>query len=232
MSNNYTSPPFVGKFTYKNCVQINDPVTKKRVYQTPDGESLPSVTTILGATKDMTALNEWKRRVGEERAAQISKEASGIGTSMHANLERFLTGLERQPGNNVVHVQANKMADVIIENGLKNVSEVWAMEQSLYFPELYSGTTDLVGVYSDEPAVMDYKQSNKLKKEEWIEDYKLQLMAYIMAHNEVYKTDIRRGIIFICTRDLEFQQFEVNPGNFNLWQDKWLERVEKFYQLR
>jgi genome maintenance exonuclease 1 len=79
---------------------------------------------------------------------------------------------------------------------------------------------------------MDYKQSNKLKKEEWIEDYKLQLMAYIMAHNEVYKTDIRRGIIFICTRDLEFQQFEVNPGNFNLWQDKWLERVEKFYQLR
>ena len=229
---NHTPPPFVERFQYKSCKQINDPVTRKRVYLTPDGESLPSVTTILGSTKDMTALNEWKRRIGEEKAAQITKEAAGVGTAMHGNLERFLAGIQRQPGNNPVHVQANKMADVIIENGLKDVGEVWAMEQSLYFPGLYSGTTDLVGVYKGNPSIMDYKQTNKPKKEEWIDDYKIQLVAYILAHNEVYSTDIREGHVFMCSRDLQYQQFDLWPSEFDHWQEQWLLKVEEFYTLQ
>ncbi len=230
-------PPFVEKFKYKNCRQINDPVTKKRVYQTPDGEQLPSVTTILGATKDMTALNEWKKRIGEEKANQITREAAGVGTGLHANLERFITGLQRQPGNNPVHVKANVMADVIIEKGLSKVDEVWAIEQSLYFPGLYSGTTDLVGVYQGNPAVMDYKQSNKPKKEEWIEDYKIQLIAYIMAHNEVYGTDIKEGHVFMVSRGddpmkpggEQYQQFDLWPDDFNKYQDMWLDKVQEYY---
>lgn len=227
---NYMPPPFVEKFQYKSCKQINDPISRKRVYQTPDGETLPSVTTILGATKDMTHLNEWKKRIGEEKAAQITREAAGVGTAMHGNLERFLAGLQRQPGNNPVHVQANKMADIIIENGLKNVNEVWAMEQSLYYPGLYSGTTDLVGLYDGKPSVMDYKQTNKPKKEEWVHDYKLQLTAYIMAHNEVYGTDIRQGHVFMCSRDLQYQQFDLWPDEFEHWQEQWLMKIEEFYR--
>ena len=230
-TNQFTPPLFVEKFQYKNCQQINDPVTRKRVYLTPDGESLPSVTTILSATKDMTALNEWKKRVGEEKAKQITTEAAGVGTAMHANLERFIAGLQRQPGNNPVHVQANKMADVIIEKGLSSVNEVWAMEQSLYFPGLYSGTTDLVAVYKDNPSVCDYKQTNKLKKEEWVEDYKMQLVAYILAHNEVYGTDIREGHVFMCSRNFEYQQFDLWPKDFDEYQDKWLAKVEEYYNL-
>jgi hypothetical protein len=229
MNKIYTPPPFVERYQYKPCQQVNDPVTKKRVYLTPDGESLPSVTTILGATKDMTALNEWKKRVGEAKAAEITREAAGVGTAMHSNLERFIAGMQRQPGNNPVHVQANAMADVIIENGLSGVDEVWAMEQSLYFPGLFSGTTDLVGVYKGEPAVMDYKQTNKPKKEEWIDDYKIQLTAYIMAHNEVYGTDIKRGVVFMCSRDLQYQQFNLMPDEFDYWQDQWLNKVEEYY---
>jgi genome maintenance exonuclease 1 len=225
----YTPPPFIERFQYKNCQQINDPVTRKRVYRTPDGESLPSVTTILGATKDQTHLIEWRKRVGEANAAQITKEAAGVGTAMHQNLERFLIGEQRQPGNNPVHVQANKMADIIIENGLSKVNEVWAMEQSLYFPGLYSGTTDLVGVYDGEPAVMDHKQTNKPKKAEWVEDYYVQLVAYILAHNEVYGTSIRRGVIFMCSRDLQYQQFDLNKDNFNKYEDLWLGKVEEYY---
>jgi hypothetical protein len=224
-------PPFIERIQYKNCEQINDPVTRKRVYLTPDGESLPSVTTILSATKDMTHLNEWRDRIGHDKAAQITKEASGVGTAMHGNLERFVAGMQRQPGNNPVHIQANSMADVIIENGLSKVSEVWAMEQSLYFPGLFSGTTDLVGVHEDEPAVMDYKQTNKPKKAEWVEDYYLQLMAYILAHNEVYGTDIRKGVIFMCSRAFEYQQFTLEPKDFNKWQDAWLNKVEEYYSL-
>jgi hypothetical protein len=224
-------PPFIERYQYKNCTQVNDPVTRKRVYLTPDGESLPSVTTILSATKDMTHLNEWKNRIGHAKAQQITTEAAGVGTAMHANLERFLIGEQRQPGNNPVHVQANKMADVIIENGLSKVNEVWAMEQSLYFPGLFSGTTDLVGVHEGEPAVMDHKQTNKPKKAEWVEDYYLQLMAYILAHNEVYKTDIRKGVIFMCSRDFQYQQFTLEAKDFNKWQDAWLNKVEEYYNL-
>ncbi len=225
----FTPPPFVEKFQYKNCKQINDPVTRKRVYLTPDGESLPSVTTILSATKDMTALNEWKKRVGEAKAQQITTEAAGVGTAMHSNLERFIAGMERMPGKNPVHVQANSMADQIIINGLSQVNEVWAMEQSLYFPGLYSGTTDLVAVYKDNPSVCDYKQTNKPKKAEWVEDYFLQLVAYILAHNEVYGTDIREGHIFMCSRNCEYQQFDLWPQDFNKYQDMWLNKVEEYY---
>jgi genome maintenance exonuclease 1 len=82
---NYTPPPFVEHVQYKPCQQINDPVTRKRVYLTPDGEKTPSVTTILSATKDQTFLNEWKAKIGEEKARQITTEAAGVGTAMHAN---------------------------------------------------------------------------------------------------------------------------------------------------
>jgi genome maintenance exonuclease 1 len=224
-------PPFVERFQYKACKQITDPVTGKRVYLTPDGERLPSVTTILGATKDMTALNEWRNRIGHDKAQQITTEAASVGTSMHANLERFLIGEQRQPGNNPVHVQANKMADVIIENGLSKMTEVWAMEQSLYCPGLFSGTTDLVGVYDGQPAICDHKQTNKPKKSEWVEDYYLQLVAYATAHNEVYGTDIKRGVIFMCSRDLQYQQFDLLPENFNMYQDMWFKKVEEYYAL-
>jgi genome maintenance exonuclease 1 len=222
-------PPFIERFQYKACKQINDPVTRKRVYATPDGERLPSVTTILSATKDMTALNEWRDRIGWDKAQAITTEAAGIGTAMHNNLERFIAGIERQPGNNAVHVQANKMADVIIEKGLSRVNEVWAIEQSLYYPGLYSGTTDLVGIHADEHAVMDYKQTNKPKKEEWIDDYKIQLVAYILAHNEVYKTEIRKGVVFMCSRACEYQEFTLLPSEFNKYQDLWLGKVEEYY---
>jgi genome maintenance exonuclease 1 len=235
----YSPPPFVERIQYKSCTQINDPVTRKRVYLTPDGLKTPSVTTILGATKDQTHLIEWRKRVGEENANQITKEAAGVGTAMHGNLERFLAGLERQPGNNPVHVKANAMADQIITNGLSKVNEVWAMEQSLYFPGLYSGTTDLVGVYDGEPAVMDHKQTNKPKKREWVEDYFLQLMAYILAHNEVYGTNIRRGVVFMCSRGDDpikvggetYQQFDLLPQDYNKYEDMWLAKVEEYYKL-
>lgn len=234
---NYIPPKFVQKFQYRNCVQINDPITRKRVYQTPDGEKLPSVTTILSSTKDMTKLNEWKNRIGTEKANQITREAANVGTSVHSNIERFIVGLPRQPGNNPVHVKANVMADLIIEHGLSDVNEVWAIEQSLYFPGLYSGTTDLVGIYKGNPAVMDYKQSNKPKKQEWIEDYYLQLTAYILAHNEVYGTDICEGHIFMSVRGddpmkiggEQYQQFDLWPKDFKKYQNLWLDKVEEYY---
>jgi genome maintenance exonuclease 1 len=227
----FSPPPFITPFDYKSCRQINDPVTRKRVYETPDGEQLPSVTTVLGATKDMTHLREWRQRVGEEKAAQITREAAGVGTSMHSSLEKFLAGLPREPGSNLVHQQANAMANTIIQHGLKDIDEVWAIEQSLYYPGLYSGTTDLIAVYKGNPSICDYKQANKVKKREWIEDYFLQLVAYMMAHNQVYGTNIREGHIFMCTRDLTYQQFDLWPNEYSQYEEQWLSKLEQYYKL-
>jgi genome maintenance exonuclease 1 len=219
-------PPYVKAIEYHTLKQVNK--NGKRVYETPSGTT-PSVTTILSKTKDQTGLNAWKARVGEQEAQRIVTEAAGVGTALHNNLEKFLAGEKRVPGNNLVHVQANKMADIIIENGIADVDEVWGIEQGLYYPEMYSGTTDLCGVYKGNPAIMDFKQTNKPKKKEWVDDYYLQMAAYATAHNKVYGTDIREGHIFMCSRDLQYQQFDLWPDEFDYWADQWLDRVAEYY---
>jgi genome maintenance exonuclease 1 len=208
-------------------------INGSRKYITPDGFAVPSVTTILEATKPeeaKKALANWRNRVGHKQAQAITTEASGRGTRLHKWVEDYIkTGVIGEPGSNPYSQQSHEMAQSIIEKGLKNCNEFWGTEVSLYFPEWYAGTTDLVGVHNDEPAVMDYKQTNKPKKAEWVEDYYLQLMAYIMAHNEVYGTDIRKGVIFMCSRDFQYQEFTLEPKDFNKWQDAWLAKVEEYY---
>ena len=200
----------------------------KRHYNTPDGRTVPSVTTILSQTKDMTHLNAWKKRVGQQEAQRIATESANIGTVMHRSLELHVKGEARVPGSNLIQQQAHAMANVIIENGLKDVSEVWGSEINLYYPELYAGTTDLIGVYKGEPAILDFKQARKLKKAEWVEDYYLQLAAYINAHNKLFDTQIRHGRIFICTQNNEFQTFEID--DFDKWSDRWFRRLEQYYK--
>ena len=159
-----------------------------RRYQTPDGDVVASVTTILDKTKSkekMQALYEWKQRVGVEKAQAITTEAAGRGTSMHKQLENWLETGELKTGGNLVHQQPAKMANIIIDEYLKGqLQEYWGMETALYYPQLYAGTTDLVGVYNGKPSIIDYKQTNKPKKTEWIHDYFIQGAAYAAAHNE------------------------------------------------
>ena len=200
----------------------------KRHYETPDGRTVPSVTTILSATKDMTHLHAWRKRVGVEQAAQITQESANIGTVMHSSLEKHVKGQERKPGSNLIHQKAHAMANVIIDNGLKDVSEVWGSEVSLHYPELYAGTTDLVGVYKGAPAIMDFKQARKLKKKEWVEDYFLQLVAYAEAHNKIYDTKINSGRVFICTQNNQFQTFEID--NYDHWVQQWYGKLEEYYK--
>jgi genome maintenance exonuclease 1 len=176
----------------------------------------------------MTHLNAWKKRVGEQEAQRIATESANIGTVMHRSLEKHVKGETRIPGSNLIQQQAHAMANVIIENGLKDVSEVWGSEINLYYPELYAGTTDLIGVYKGAPAIMDFKQARKLKKAEWVEDYYLQLVAYAEAHNKLFGTHIRNGRIFICTQNNEFQTFDID--NYDHWVGRWFNRVEQYYK--
>lgn len=217
-----------------NYVPISrETIDGQRKYATPDGEKLPSVTTILDATKSeekKKALQEWRNRVGHERAQQITTEAAGRGTRMHKWIENYiLNGSTGEPGSNPYSVQSHTMAHSIISKGLSRCTEFWGTEVPLYFPKVYAGTTDLVGIHDGSEAIMDHKQTNKPKKREWIEDYFVQLAAYAAAHNEVHGTKIRKGVIFMCSADNNYQEFIVEGSEFDEWTDRWFKRVEQYY---
>lgn len=214
------------RYPYDAIKRVTD--NGRRHYATPDGRRVPSVTTILDTTKDHTHLNAWKKRIGEAEAQRIATESANIGTVMHRSLEKHVKGEDRTPGTNLVQQKGYAMANVIIEQGLKNVTEVWGSEVNLYYPELYAGTTDLVGLYQGVPHIFDFKQARKLKKQEWIEDYFLQCTAYAIAHNRLHGTDIRSARIFICTQNNEYQTFELD--DFDRWTDRWFNRVEQYYK--
>ena len=219
------------KFKYEPIKRIDTP--EGRRYATPDGQKLPSVTTILDATKSeesKKALQEWRNRVGHKQAQQITTEAAGRGTRMHKWIEDYIkTGVLGTPGSNPYSIQSHKMAESIIKQGLVNCNEYWGTEVPLYFPSIYAGTTDLCGVHNGNEAIMDHKQTNKPKKREWIDDYFVQLAAYANAHNEVHGTKIRKGVIFMCDPNAVYQEFIIEGAEFDKYTDLWFKRCEQFY---
>ena len=217
----------VEKYDYPSLKR--DDSNKTRLYKTPDGD-FPSVTTILDKTKDKTFLFEWRKRVGDEEANRISKEAAGLGTVFHKHLENYIDNEERPNGSNFVYKLAKDMSDIIIEKGLSNVDEVWGSEIGLYYPGLYAGTTDLVGTHKGDPAIIDYKSTKNPKKEEWVEDYYLQCCAYAMAHNELFETTINKAVLLMCSRNLQYQEFIIEGKKFEEYCEKWTERLDEFYK--
>lgn len=231
------------KYTYDALDRAS--VDGKRLYTCPDGSKVPSVTTILDKTKSpekMAGLMAWRRSVGEKKAQEIVTEAAARGTRMHKYLEDYvINGVIKAPGSNPFSQQSHAMAKTVIEEGLVNVNEVWGVEVGLYFPQIYAGTTDGLGLHLNDESVLDYKQTNKPKKEEYVEDYYLQLTAYALAHNEVYNTKIRKGVILMCVKPPEispgvwgkpqYQEFILHPDNFDFWEQEWWKRVEQYYLL-
>lgn len=196
-----------------------------RLYLTPSGNKLPSVTTILNKTADKTFLIKWRKRVGEQEANRITNISTGLGTKMHKMLEDYLCD-DTQPTGNLF---ATAMANAIITNGLCDVDEVWGLEVGLFSENLYAGTTDCVGVHKGTPAIIDFKNSRKPKRKEWVEDYFLQLTAYAHSHNEMYGTTINKGVIMLATHDCEYQEFVIEGDEFEHYSTKWAHRVENYY---
>jgi len=220
------------KFTYTKLAR--DESTGKRLYATPDGFKVPSVTTILDKTKpaeSRIALANWRRNVGEKKAQEIVTEAANRGTRMHTFLENYIKGdVLKETVSNPYAQQSLTMAKIVIDKGFPKINEVWGSEVPLYFPELYAGTTDCCGIHDGDESILDFKQTNKPKKLEYIGDYFLQLTAYAMAHNEIHKTNIRKGVILMCSKDYEYQEFILEPKDFDYWSEQWLKRVEQYYR--
>jgi len=199
-----------------------------------DKEKLPSVTTILDATQSAEkreSLQRWKERVGEEQAEKIKDQAAERGTAMHKILEKYIIDVGYVDLTNVGK-DAHNMAIQIIQSGLINVTEFYGTECTLHYPGLYAGQTDLVGVHKGKDAIIDFKQTNKPKKREWISDYFSQLSAYAMAHNFIYKTKIEKGVIMMCSKDNFYQEFVVEGKEFQKHKHNFLRRVDEYYKSR
>ena len=194
-------------------------------------EKLPSVTTILAATQSeekRQSLQRWKDRVGLDAADQIKNEAANRGTAMHAYLEDHLSGKQRIDLTPIGQ-EARTMAQMIVDQGLKDLNEIWGSEVTVHYPGLYAGATDVAGIYNSAESIIDFKQSNKPKRREWISDYFTQLGAYAMAHNHVYGTKINQGVILMCTKDNLFQKFIVDGQEFVRFQHDFLRKVDQYY---
>jgi len=206
-------------------------INNKRHYEVGE-EKLPSVTTILSACQSdekRQSLAAWKAKMGDKAADKVRDDAAERGTAMHKYLEAYIDGSGLKDLT-PLGVQAETMAKQIIESGLRDLEEVWGQEVTLYYPGLYAGATDVVGIFDGQPAIIDFKQSNKPKRREWIEDYFEQLGAYCMAHNYVYGTKIQSGIILMCTKDFMFQKFEVSGREFVGYQHAFLKKVDQYHQ--
>jgi CRISPR/Cas system-associated exonuclease Cas4 (RecB family) len=233
------------KYEYQALQRSVDMDSNMRVYHSPDGGKLPSVTTVLDRTKPeeaKQALQNWRNRVGHQQAQAITTEAASRGTRMHTYLENYIKA------NKIIEMTTNPyswasmaMAKTVVDQGFTNrISEVYGVEIPLYFPRLYAGTTDGVGMHLGEEAILDYKQTNKPKKREWIGDYFLQLTAYALAHNEVYGSNIRKGVILMCvkpeqdanlviTAPPQYQEFILEGEEFDHYTNEWWKRLELYY---
>jgi genome maintenance exonuclease 1 len=218
----------------------------KRHYCLPDGKKVPSVTTILDKTKPAEAreaLANWKKAVGEKRAQEITTEAANRGTRMHAYLEHFVLqeDMKPLPGNPFAHPSWFMAAEVILQGLQPNVTEFWGTEVPVYYSGLYAGTTDCLGLWKGKPAIMDFKQSNKVKKREYISDYFIQLAAYAAAHNDTHGTDINTGVILMAVQPKlledgsyskpQYLEFVIEGDEFAYWSDEWMKRVEHYYLI-
>ena len=204
-------------------------------HYTVDGqeEKLPSVTTVLGQTQPKEkreSLDRWRQKVGLREAEKITRDAAIRGTAMHKYLEDLILG-QRSLDLTPLGVEATNMAQIIVDRGLNDCSEIYGTEAVLYYPGLYAGSCDLVAKYKDKVSIIDFKQTNKPKQREWIGDYFLQMGAYGMAHDAVYGTTIEQGIIMMCSKDGFYQQFMIEGEEFRQAKHNFLGRLNEFYSM-
>ena len=195
------------------------------------GYRLPSVTTILGRTKDDTFLKDWIKKKGKKEAERIKTASAVRGTSMHKYLENYVLGKGYEDLTELGQ-ETKRMAEKVIEVGLAPVSGYFGSEVTIYYPGLYAGSTDLVGIHNDKETIIDFKQANRPKKEEWIGDYKLQAGAYAMAHDYVHNSAIKKGVIMVCTPDLYYQEFVVEGAELRQYKHKFLKRLDMYHDLK
>jgi genome maintenance exonuclease 1 len=216
------------KYPYPEMESITEPGVG-RVYIRNE-KFYPSITTILGGTmpqEKAKALKSWQNSLGKEKAAKVTKDAADNGTVIHTLTERFLKKEELvRPGDNFT---TDNMAGFnALKLKLKKIDEVWGLEVPLYSDLIeVAGRCDCVGVYRGKPSIIDFKTSMRLKNDKAIEDYKLQITAYSIMHNELFGTEITDGVILMTSAGGFPQEFFVDLTKYV---EPLVKRIDEFYQ--
>ena len=219
----------VEKYEYPTLKRVTAK-SGQRQYTGEDNKPVPSVTTILSDTGDKTALIAWRKRVGEEEANRVSREAAGLGTKVHNALEKYVLGETWEiTGNNLISIMAKQMVDKMVRDGMSQINELWGVEVALISEGLYAGTSDAIGMWNGKPAIIDFKTAKKIKKREWIEDYFMQGCAYALAHNEMFGTNIKQVAILMIDREGKYADFVINGDEFEEYCNKWAMRLADYY---
>ena len=219
-----------------------------RLYFFGDSEfPIPSVTTILDKTQEQEkkdALSAWRKRVGIEKAEEIRKNSTGLGTKVHSILEDYFTK-KALPPSTTIEIKdplANTMANKIIESLAPRIESVIGNEIKIYYPELYAGTIDMVakvitkennsGCDCSQLMVVDFKTATNINRNQKVyDDYKLQSVAYALAYNFHYKTNISNTLIILCDKNLNICEINVNSEEFQIYEQKWWKRTMKFWDI-
>jgi len=216
------------KYNYPELERVDKDIG--RYYKDSNNNLVPSVTTVLSNTSNKSGgLMDWRLRVGDEEADRVIKQSTDIGTSVHLAIENYLNNNEWSNfGSSYEERISEQITQRFISDALKNITEVWGLEVGLILDNLYAGTADCVGKYSDVPSLIDFKTAKKIKKREWIEDYFLQGCAYANAHNVMFESNIKQIVILMVDRDLIFREFVVKENEFNHLTEKWKKRLIAF----
>ena len=197
-------------YTDLDCV--TKPVIGRR-YQTPDGDSYPSITTVL-SIRNKAGIEAWKKRVGAEEAAKVSYRAASRGTAVHEMAERYV--------NNDPNYKAGAMPNIIADfNNIKDLLDkhmgvVYGQELPLYSDHLkLAGRVDCVAEWDGKLSIIDYKTSRKAKKEEWITNYFIQETFYAIAWEERTKMPITQLVTVIAVDNDEPQIFIEHRDNWD-----------------
>ena len=234
----------------QKTVQING----KRYYVIDENTKYPSVTTILGSLTDKSGIDEWKRRVGEEEAERISKYSANRGTIMHQLCEYYLTSEMETSEDRIfdakeklnIFIKENEFTESEIacgeklfynfyDNGYFNkIESVIAAEDMLFSHRMggYAGRVDIIyRNKNSHPVILDFKSATKPKKEDWIENYKLQISAYFIAYWEMTGEKPESGEIWISNEYDSFPQiFTLSFEELKYYSKKFLQMVKSYHE--
>jgi len=180
--------------------QVNEEGT--RYYVTPEGNKYPSITTVLSAY-NIKEIMAWRKRVGEEEANKISGKASSRGTRIHTLCEQYLDNKELTFKTPLDTETFNRFKPV-----LHRINNIYAQEIRMYSDHLrIAGTVDCVAEFDGKLSIIDFKTSKRLKNEEDIENYFMQVSGYAVMFEERFSIPVNRIVVAIAVDDEEPQVF-------------------------
>jgi genome maintenance exonuclease 1 len=221
--------------------------------------TFPSITTVLGQTSDKSGLEKWKKRVGEAEAKRISELSMNRGTIMHRLIELYkplpgdktekLEALKElaKTDEEVNQYSGDENGPTWLEEGWKmfmkfymnssqffdEVEEVLEAETFLWSKVGYAGTVDNISkMAGNKIKVIDYKNSRKPKREEWIQDYFVQGSAYFIAYWE--RTGIKpHGVEIWIANEVDAipQKFTLSAKDIKFYFSEFVRRLNQFKEM-